>query len=163
MEIAPFDPGRDVPHAVVREEDVQLVLAADPVVPPPHQSLRTLEAAAMAAPAHRPGTVVVRPGRPLRLLAVIHDLDREPSWSEAWIADALDGVFRESRWRGLTGIATPLLGTVHGRLPVPRATELLAAALQRAADTCPDTLWLEDAPGDVLACLRRRFARATDR
>jgi hypothetical protein len=35
------------------------------------------------------GSVFKRAGNPLRLLAIVHDLDREPSWRSEWIAKLL--------------------------------------------------------------------------
>lgn len=154
MEIARFDPGSREPHAFVREEDVQLVLTADIEPRPDPAGLETLQAEAMRAPAQAPGSVVVRAGRPLRLLAVIHDLDRDPAWREEWIAEALDGIFREAHRRGLTRLAMPLPGTVHGRVPCGRALELLAAAIERAGTMRPQVLRIEDAPPGAVDALR---------
>ena len=158
MEVAHYVADACEPHAVVREEDVQLVLAAVRDSRPPRESLRELERAAAEAAGHAPGSVVVRPGRPLCLLAIIHDVDREPSWREDWIVDATRAVFVEAHWRGLTRIAMPLLGTVHGSLAPVRAAELLLAALERPGVEWPETLWIEDAEAGMVEWLRRRLA-----
>jgi hypothetical protein len=81
----------------------------------------------------RPGALIVQKATPLRFLAVVHDFSVEPSWREEWIAAAFAAVFREAESRRLGSIATPLLGTVHGRLGVQRSAELLNDGLDRTA------------------------------
>jgi len=155
MIIEAFDAALCDPHAVVREEDVQLILTADTRPRAPRESLRTLEAAALRARAHEPGSVIVRPDRPLELLAVIHDLDRDPSWTEQWIAAATLSALRAARWRGLLHLAMPLLGTVHGRLNPQRASAILGDALCTDPWARPETLWIQDAGHEAIARLRR--------
>lgn len=152
-----FIPEARAPHVTVREEDVQLVLSTAAEIHLTGESLQELERAAVEAAGHAPGSVVVRAGRPLRMLAIIHDVDREPSWREDWIVAATRAVFREAHWRGLTRIAMPLLGTVHGRLAPQRAAELLATVLERPDVARPETLWLEGADADVVEWLRDRL------
>lgn len=156
MEIAPFDPERCAPHARVYEDDVHGVLAADPGPRPVEASLASLERAARADRGHPPGSVVACPGRPLRLRAIVHDLDREPSWREEWIATATAAALEAAWRRGLTRLALPLLGTVHGRLPRARALALLDDALASAAGYIPETLWLVGAAPAEIRELRRR-------
>ncbi|MDZ7749635.1 MAG: hypothetical protein U5K43_13220 [Halofilum sp. (in: g-proteobacteria)] len=154
MHIAPFDPERCTPHARVYEDDRHGVLAADPQPRPVAAGLAGLERAALSDPGRAPGTVVVGAGRPLRLHAVVHDVEREPDWHEEWVAAATAAVLDLAARRGLARLALPLLGTVHGRLPRHRALALLAAALARAPAR-PERLWLIDAGALDAARLRR--------
>lgn len=158
MKLDVFNPEICEPHVVVREEDVQLVLSAVTDLHTTGESLKELEQAALDSMNHAPGSVVVQGGRPLRLLAIIHDVDREPSWCEDWILAATQAVFREVHWRGLTRIAMPLLGTVHGQLAPQHAAELLATVLERPDVAWPETLWLENVDADVVEWLRYRLA-----
>lgn len=158
MEIERFNSEPCEPQIVVREEDVQLVLSAVTDLHVTGESLKELEGAALGAMNHAPGSVVVQGGRPLRMLAIIHDVDREPSWCEDWIAAATRAVFREAHWRGLTRIAMPLLGTVHGQLAPQRAAELLATVLEQPDVVRPETLWLEGADAAMAEWLRHRLA-----
>lgn len=157
MEIERFVVDQHEPHAIVREEDVQLVLSASLDPTPPRESLEALERAAASAAGHTPGSVVVRGGRPLLMLAIIHDVDRDPSWREDWIVAATVAVLREASWRGLTRVAMPLLGTVHGGLAPARAAALLVAALERPGVAYPGTLWLQGAEPAIVEWLRRRL------
>ncbi len=115
---------------MVFEQDTELILRMDLPAQYPAETDDRLICDALAARGHAPGMVVALEGAPLRLLAIVHDLDREPSWCEEWIAAAYAGVAYEVRERGLREIVTPLLGRVHGRYDAERSRALLEAALR---------------------------------
>lgn len=128
--------------AVVVEDDTYHALGSAPGSSPvTEHPLRVLDDAHGAVPA-RPGSVVVRPGVPLRLLAVVHALDRDPTWTVAWVAEAYAGVFAEVERRRLSSVALPPLGTVHGRLDRGRSLELLSAALDEVRPASLGRVWL---------------------
>jgi hypothetical protein len=135
--------------AVVAEEDTYLVLGADAEIPESQIArLRIFHEAFTAKPAE-PGSVVVRTGPPLRLLAVVHDLSQQPTWSEEWVAAALDAILREVGTRGLRTLAMPLLGRVHGALPIDRFVVLLRSALDRCNPACLERVWLVTPEGEL--------------
>lgn len=144
---------REVPpfavDAVVEEEDTYLVLSADPTVREPEEPLLEVLTEVHEAEPLEPGSIVVREGEPLRLLAVVHALDEEPTWREEWIAEALRGVFREAGRRRLRSVGLPLLGTVHGRLAIGRSLELILRALDETRPGGLERLWLMVADRDV--------------
>lgn len=86
-----------IPFAVqaeVREEDTFLVLSADSRLDAGRDHpLRVMTSAFTFEPVE-PGTVLVRQGEPLELLAVIHDLDQRPSTCDEWVQRALSGQSR---------------------------------------------------------------------
>jgi hypothetical protein len=133
----PFEVG-----AVVAEEDTYLVLSAAPVIKEPHESWDEVIKQVKELQPETPGSVLISAKHPLEILAVVHDLDREPSWREDWIATALDGVFREVTARKVRAIAIPLLGTTHGSLTSERAAGLLREALKRGAPKGLERVWL---------------------
>ncbi len=90
----------------------------------------------------RPGSVVVQAGRPLRLLAIVHDVNCDPTWRAEWIATALRQVMREVARRRLQALGLPLLGRQFGRMPRAVWTDLLAGALADMRAPCPRRLWL---------------------
>ncbi len=144
--------------AVAEEEDTYLVLSAEATVREPRQPLLKVLAEVHAARPLDPGSVVVRDGRPLRLLAVVHALDEEPTWREEWIAEALRGIFRETGRRRLRSLGLPLLGSVHGRLAIGRSLELIRRVLDEALPDHLEHLWLMVADGDVSeVCEALRF------
>jgi hypothetical protein len=93
-----------------------------------------------------PGSVIAREGAPLHLLAIVHDLDQEPSWKEAWVKKALDGALEEAEARGLRTIGLPMIGSVHGSLSPERFMLLLRDVLQRFAPRTLERIWLISKP-----------------
>ena len=81
-----------------------------------------------------PGSVTVKLGPPVRLLAVVHDLNVEPSCTEEWVESALYEVFVSCTKHRLHALKLPLLGSKHGNLPATRFMALLRRSLQRAVD-----------------------------
>ena len=128
--------------AMAFEEDTFLVMSAEPVVRAPKESLMKIMTRVIETRPETPGTVLVRGKRPLRLLAVVHDLNQEPSWREEWVADCLEKILAEAESRKLKSIALPFLGTLHGRLERGRFLELLGYALNQTVLTHLERLWL---------------------
>ena len=81
---------------------------------------------------HALGTVLVKGRRPYRLLAIVHDLDQDPTWREEWVVDALATVLQQCDTLGVRELALEPLGTKHGELPRRRFRELLDNALANA-------------------------------
>ena len=146
--------------AIVLEEDTYCLLSRRPPGVSPWGQVRG--ESGVIARAH-PGCVRVEPGRPLRLLAIIHDLDISPSWRELWIEKALDAVLAIAEERRVTRLAMPLLGTIHGRHPPQRSLELLRKRLEGLRPSHPRRLWLtaERAELPALAALLRELALDT--
>jgi hypothetical protein len=135
--------------AVVVEDDTFSVLAADPTVREPADHPIRIWTGLKDITEAEPGSVIVRPGHPLRILAVVHDLARNPTWTEDWVGRALAATFREVARRKLESVGLPPLGGVHGRLTAQRFVELLRVALE---DRRPDRLqriWIVAAPEEA--------------
>jgi hypothetical protein len=128
--------------AVAFEEDTFLVMSAEPIVRAPKESLMRVMTRVIETQPETPGTVLVRGKRPLRLLAVVHDLNQEPSWREEWVADCLEKILAEAKSRKLKSIALPFLGTLHGRLERGRFLELLGHALSQTELRHLECIWL---------------------
>lgn len=128
--------------AVAFEEDTFLVLSADTTVREPHEPLMRVITRVIETRPETPGSVLVKGKRPLRLLAIVHDLNQEPSWREEWIESALRGIFQEVESRRLKSLALPFLGTLHGPLDKQRFVMLLREALERMEFKQLKYLWL---------------------
>ena len=124
------------------EEDTYLVLSADPEVVESNEDPERVMAEVLATRPEEPGTVVVKGGHPLRLLAIVHDLNEEPSWKEEWVVSALEGIFQEAETRKLRSLALPLLGTLHGSLEKQRFLVLLRDSIERKSPVHLTRLWL---------------------
>ena len=137
--------------AAVIEQDTQLLL--DPFsdikhVPEPYAKLIEQGMQSLKSNNVPPGSVLVRRGTPLKLLAVVHDINLEPSWREEWVAEALQEIFGIVAKRRLTSIAMPMLGTVHGRLAPQRFIDMLGKAYRGGDVSCLKHVWIF-APADI--------------
>jgi len=134
-------------EAIVFEEDTYLVLSTDwkKIESDDHPMAIMIEA--FETEPQNLGSVVVLEDFPLRFLAVVHDLDQEPSWREDWIKKALEEVFREAERRKLQKIALPFLGTKHGSLETERFEVLFREFLKRRTSPYSLQVWLV-LPGD---------------
>jgi len=133
--------------AVAYEEDTFLVLSAPVELnEPPEPLVRLLTELRKMRP-EKPGSVLVKATSPLQLLAVVHDLNQEPSWQEEWVANALEGIFREIERRKLHSLALPFLGTRHGSLDKERFLILLRSAIEGIATHSLKRIWLMLPPG----------------
>ena len=139
---APIDTPPFTVDAMAFEEDTFLVLSADRKVRDRGEPLMRVMTRVIETRPETPGSVLVKGKRPLHLLAIVHDLNQEPSWKEEWIATALQGIFRETERRKLGSIALPFLGTLHGSLEKGRFVELLRCTLERISPKHLKRLWL---------------------
>ncbi len=148
--------------AMVAEEDTFLVLSADPELSESNEAPIKVLTEALDTRPKTPGSVFVKEEHPLQFLAIIHDLDREPSWKEEWVVSALVGILREAENRKLRSIALPLLGTLHGSLEKGRFITLLRESLERKAPRHLERLWLvtpEGAATEVLKILKAELQK----
>ena len=140
--VAPVDtPPFDLDARVV-EEDTYRILSADPECAPTDvHPVRLMHELQQYRP-DRPGSVVVQAGRPMRLLAVIHDVNQEPTWRAVWIEAALRQVMREAARRRVHSLGLPLLGRQHGRMPRVAFVDRLARVLTGHRAHNPRRMWL---------------------
>ena len=132
--------------AVALEDDTYAVLGADAEFREPSEHPIRIWTRVHEMEEQEPGSVVVQTGTPLRLLAVVHDLSRDPTWTEEWISAALTTVLNEARERGFRALGLEPLGCVYGKCPAPRFAALLREALEAVRPTSLDRLWLISPP-----------------
>ncbi|MEE4376996.1 MAG: hypothetical protein V2J55_05710 [Candidatus Competibacteraceae bacterium] len=126
-------------EAVVLEEDTYLVLSAEAVVRQTDEHPIRLMTALFDQQPLEPGCVVVRGNR---LLAVIHDLDRDPTCCEQWVSQALQACLKQADQLGVRSLTLPLLGSVHGRIPYSRCLVLIVEAVEEATFHALRRVWL---------------------
>jgi len=147
--------------ALAVEEDTHLLLSSDGAIEEPEEEFYELVAAASETPANTPGSVLVRKARPLELLAIVHDIDREPTWREEWIASAINGVIEETEWRHLESVGLPLIGTRHGNVEMRRVALWLGRCLSRTSFRYLKRVWVIAPAGsetELMWALRSEFA-----
>jgi hypothetical protein len=128
--------------AIAHEEDTWLVMSAKPDI---HFSdehpIRFMTDLIEARP-EPVGSVLLMEGDPAKMLAVVHDVNRDPTWREEWIEAALKEVFRLVEEKGIDSIGMHLLGTKHGNLEEKRFSVLLGNILRQVSFTHLKKLWL---------------------
>jgi hypothetical protein len=133
----PFDVG-----ALALEDDTYHVLSASPEYREPTEHPIRLWTAVHEQEPAEPGSVIVKAGAPPKLLAVVHDLSRDPTWREAWVAASLEAVLREAEHRAVTNLGLEPLGGVHGKLRPGRFASLLREALGTVRPRYLERVWL---------------------
>jgi len=136
----------DVPpfkvDAVAAEEDTFLALSAEPKACENNEHPIRMMTKVFELSPEPPGKILVKGRNPLLFLAIVHDLNKEPSWKEEWISTALEGILREAERRRVSSLALPLLGTRHGSLENNRFLMLLRNALERNPPKNLKRIWL---------------------
>ena len=123
--VAPYHSPPFPVQGLVLEEDTWFALSSSPEFDEPAEHpIRVLTDAWEAEPAEL-GSVHIRGGYPFRILAVVHDLSREPSWKIDWIELALRRSLEVARDQGFEAVGVEPLGGVHGRFPVAEFDPLL--------------------------------------
>lgn len=115
-------------EAIVIEEDSFFVLGAPKEATPTRERPREVLRETDDGYPKKMGSVIVRGSGPVRMHAVVHDMELQPTWKEEWIAAALSRVLEEARDRRLESIGLPLMGVRYG-LDSRRSAELLATVL----------------------------------
>lgn len=159
--VAPEDePPFDV-DALAVEEDTHLLLSSKGEIEEPQEGYEELVTAAADRPPSTPGSVLVRKGKPLELLAIVHDIDCDPTWREEWIASSINGIVEEAEWRRLEAIAVPLIGTRHGSIEMRRVALWLGRCLSRTTFRYLKRIWIIAPAGsetELMWALRTEFA-----
>jgi hypothetical protein len=147
--------------AVAEEQDTHLLLSAESEVSDPGESLSMLIKEVQATPPNTPGNVLVRKAKPLRLLAIVHDVDGQPTWREEWIASALCAIVEEVEWRRLESVGIPLIGTRHGGIDPVRVATWLGRCLAGSKLRYLKRVWLIAPMGseaELMQALRSQFS-----
>jgi hypothetical protein len=128
--------------AIVEEQDTSLLLGVTPIISETNESFDKLVSQMIAQQPRSPGEVVVKGNHPVRLLAVVHNLEQEPTWKEEWIANTLGHIFKESVNNRIKTVAMPVLGSIYGSLNYENFIELFRSALPPGNFTYPEKIWL---------------------
>ena len=124
------------------EEDTSLVLSAEVQIRDPRQHPIRLMTELYEHQAKTPGTIVVKQANPVRLLAIVHDFDQDPSCREEWIKACLDEILEHCNRQRFESLGLEGLGTIHGRLSVERFQRLLHTSLHDAPLSSLKRIWL---------------------
>ena len=124
------------------EEDTFLIMSAKPTVCDiPEHPIRLMTDLINTKP-EQVGSVRVQGTKPLRFLAIVHDVNQDPTWKRDWIKSALEKIWHEVEQRKLTSVGIPLLGTLHGKLQMSNFVDLFADTLMQACHNSLKRIWL---------------------
>ena len=129
--------------AVNEEQDTALILdesdeIRDPGEKPPWFYANKLDQQVLLDP----GQVVIRDTLPLRLQAIIHDLESEPVCNELWIFQALQQSFEIVEQRKISSLQSPLLGCKFGKIQPSQFFAILLEIVNRQRPAPITHLWL---------------------
>lgn len=129
--------------AIVEEQDTQLLMGIDTEINYPDEDFDTLIDQMLSGKSVRsPGQIIIKQAQPLKLKAIIYDINQKPSWKIEWIAFALKQLVTEIENYNIKTLAMPLLGTVHGKVDENESIELLCANLNTEQACCLEKLWI---------------------
>lgn len=130
--------------AIVEEQDTSLVLEPSDEIPE-YSDFKPIwyEANTQALQkVHLPGEVIEKSYNPIRLLAIVHDFDCEPSWKIDWIKSAINNILNICGKKQLVSLALPVLGAQYGKLKSEEFLKLLVNQLSFKQSDYPQRIWL---------------------
>jgi len=89
-----------------------------------------------------PGQVVTRDTQPLRLQAIIHDLESEPICNELWVFQAIQQTMEIVENRKIEAIQTPPLGCRFGKLKYDQFFAILLEIITRQRPAPVARIWI---------------------
>jgi len=139
---APQSPAPFEIDALAVEEDTWLVMSAEPkIAESPQHPVRLMTDLLKAQP-KSVGSLVVQGRNPIRFMAIVHDVNQDPTCRQEWVQCALNEIFREAERRKLRALGLPLIGTLHGKLVTQHFAELFSQALLQASFKHLRRVWL---------------------
>ena len=119
--------------ALVLEQDTYLLMADDGIVREPTEPLTQLADELVLQQPLTVGSVIVRKTQPVQLLAVVHDVECDPTWGEQGITLALNNIVVECARHNIESLALRPLACRHGGYSIECFVALLRGALARPA------------------------------
>jgi len=153
IESAPENSAPFCVQALAFEEDTWLIMSANPETCDPEEHPIRMMTQMIEARPEKAGTVLVRGNNPIRFLAIVHDVDQEPTWREEWVESALEDIFLKAEQQGIQSIGLPLIGALHGKLETKRFVELLHQVLVKMTFNHLKRLCLITPVGDELTII----------
>jgi len=128
--------------AFVEEQDTCLMLGTEAVMRDTREGYPLLVKKMIGQKPRAMSEVIVTGDRPLRLTAIVYDIDQKTICREDWISDALKNIFNLCRQHKVRFLAMPLLGTLHGKIGKEQFLDLLKSALSGCNSVYPEKIWL---------------------
>ncbi len=156
-------PAGSQPHRVaarVYEEDTFLVMSQEPeYATEPAHPLRLMAELSDLEP-ELPGTILLQGRYPIKIFAVIYDVDSTPICRPEWVAEALKAIFEAAMEHNIRAMAIPLLGCTYGPMTPAHFTEILADTLIKQGNKTPMKIWIMAEVGEnkkIIEILEQRL------
>ena len=145
-------------EAIVQEQDTHLLLGEQHrLIEPKEPAWYLANTLERDEPVYSAGDVVIKPGTPARWLAVIHDIEQQPTTHNEIIQLAWQNILRLTTENNITRLATPALGSVHGKITVTDSLQILFDLLRDQAPAGLEKIWIiiaENQQLDLVSLLR---------
>lgn len=136
--------------AVVEEQDTFLVMKRESeIIAPREHMIRTMTNAMEVEP-QKPGSIIVRQGKPLRLLAITNDFNQSPSCRPLWVAAALNNMLDTVFQHNISSLVMPPLGRTAKAVDLAEFVNLLQQAFGSVRQPLLKKLWLEVEPPEAV-------------
>ena len=137
--VAPRDSPPFPVDVMVFEEDTNLILTVDPVIEHEDEHIIRTMTDIMTVKKHKPGSVVVNGNS---WYTIVIDLDSDPVCKAEWCERAIEQVLRLALKNKVTGIALPIIGTVHGALSLEEQLKCLLEKVETLSPQVLKQIWL---------------------
>lgn len=152
--------------AVIEEQDTALILdesdeIRDPGQKPPWFYANKLDQQTLL----EPGQVITRDTQPLRLQAIIHDLESDPICNELWIFQAVQQAIEVAENRKIDALQIPLLGCKFGKIKPTQFFAILLEIINRQRPAPVNRLWINVAEENceaIFMILSKQIATETE-
>jgi hypothetical protein len=139
--------------AAAFEEDTNLLMSPRAEIRVPEESFSTLLTDIAAFEPLEPGTVIAQGEAPLRLLAIVHDIEQKPTWRESWVKQAIAALLAEADEHAVEALCLPVLGSIHGAMTTGRFATLFRQVLETQAPKKLLRVWVTVADDESDALL----------
>jgi len=126
--------GRD---AIVEEQDTNLLAGLKPEIKDTAESYPSLVSKMQRQEPLLPGQVLIKHETPIRLVAIIYDMEQKPVCREGWIITALQNILKECSALEIQTLVLPALGEAHGNITPERFRQILETLLPETGPAFP--------------------------
>ena len=128
--------------AIVEEQDTCLLLGKKPFIKTPVESFPALVKKMEQQKPRAPGEVLVIHSVPIRLIAIIYDLDQKQICRQEWIETAIKNILQQCKAYQIRTLAMPLPGTTHGRIDEDTSRNILEKLIVAGQPSCLENIYL---------------------
>ncbi len=116
--------------AVVIEQDTYQLLGVGTILDEPETGIKSLAQEIEDQEPLTPGEVLVTDTKPVKLTAIVYDIEQEPICSASWVKLALEKILYVTADRSLNTLRLPMLGCTYGNITPLTFIKLLRDTLR---------------------------------